>query len=309
VQALGPPALAPWDLASPELSSDPSAAELLRSGLVRAAARLVDHLAAIVLDEDPEGVHQARVGVRRMRSDLRTFEPLLDGAVVRPLRDELGWLADELGEVRDLDVLLLRLTRDASRLDGADQQAAHDVLAGFRQQRRVAYERLRASLRTPRCANLLEATVRTVTMPPFASRKAQRRAAKVVPRLVRRPLRGLRREAARLDDPPGDAALHRVRIRVKRLRYATELAAPVAGKRARKAARRLAGLQDVLGDHNDACVAMNRLRLLANDASTNAAWGAGVLGGLQLEQAADCRARFAAAWPGAIRKKRWRWVR
>jgi inorganic triphosphatase YgiF len=101
VRALGPPALAPWDLAGPTLDSRPEAADLIRAGLIEAAARLVDHLATVVLDEDTEGVHQARVGIRRLRSDLRTVRPLLDAAAVRALRQELKWLADELGEVRD----------------------------------------------------------------------------------------------------------------------------------------------------------------------------------------------------------------
>ena len=308
-RALGPPALAAWDLAVPAVGSDPRTDELVRRGLVASAARLVDHLAAVVLDEDPEGVHQARVGIRRVRSDLRTFGPLLDKATVRPLRRELGWLAGELGEVRDLDVLLARLSQDVADLDGADRLAAREVLAAFGEQRQRAFEHLRAALRTSRCANLLEETLRTVTLPPFASRKARRPARKIVPRLVRSPLRELRREAKGLGDPPDDAALHTVRIRVKRARYATELAAPLVGKRARKTARELGRLQDVLGDHNDACVALVRLRQLGDDGSTSIAWGAGLLGGLQLEHAADCRARFGSAWKRAMAKKRWRWIR
>ena len=73
VRALGPPALAPWELAAPELSARPTAAQLVQAGLLAAAGRLADHYAAVVLDEDPEGVHQARVGIRRLRSDMRTF--------------------------------------------------------------------------------------------------------------------------------------------------------------------------------------------------------------------------------------------
>jgi inorganic triphosphatase YgiF len=113
VRALGPSALAPWDLAAPALGAPPSAAELIRAALVASAASLVDHIAAVVLDEDTEGVHQARVGIRRLRSDLKTAQKLLDYKSVRPLRRELDWLMGELGEVRDLDVI--RSTRRAPR--------------------------------------------------------------------------------------------------------------------------------------------------------------------------------------------------
>jgi CHAD domain-containing protein len=228
---------------------------------------------------------------------------------VSPLRAELKWLGgEELGEVRDLDVLLERLRLDAQELDAADRPGAEQVLAGFEERRQAAYERLRAALRSPRCADLLEKTVRVVTAPPFASKRARRKAAGVVPKLVRKPLRRLVRDASRLDDEPSDAALHRIRIDVKRVRYATDLAVPVAGTQARRSARALARVQDVLGDHHDAITALARLRDLALGAPPETALAAGVLGGLQIARAADRRARFPAVFEGATSKRRWRWI-
>jgi CHAD domain-containing protein len=308
VRALGPPALAPWDLAAPELGSRPSTAELVRAGLVGAAARLVDHIATIVLDDDVEGVHQARVGIRRLRSDLRTVRPLLDAAAVRPLRHELRWLAGELGEVRDLDVLLEHLRADSDMLDPDDRAGAQEVLARLAEDRAAAYERVREALRTPRCAELLEEVARIASAPPFAAAQAKRPAAQVLPALVRGPLRKLRREAKRLGEAPDDSALHRMRIQVKRVRYAVDLVVPVAGEPARRTTRALARVQDVLGDHNDARTAIARLRALGPDASATGSWAAGALGGLQLARAADCRARFPAVWTRAAAKKRWDWI-
>jgi CHAD domain-containing protein len=130
----------------------------------------------------------------------------------------------------------------------------------------------------------------------------------VLPKLVRKPVRRLARDASKLDDPPDDAALHRVRIDVKRVRYATELAAPLAGQRARRSARALARVQDVLGDHHDAWTALGRLRELGLGATPEAALAAGVLGGLQLAHAADSRERFGGAWKRATARKRWDWI-
>ena len=308
VRALGPPALKPWELAAPELSARPTAAQVVQAGLLAAAGRLVDHYAAVVLDEDPEGVHQARVGIRRLRSDARMFSGLLDRDALRPLRDELGWLGSELGAVRDLDVLLARLRADAQNLEPNDKPGSAELLGRLADQRAKVYAEMLEALRSARCATLLENILVLVSAPPFASPDADRPAAEVVPKLVRGPLRKLRREGDRLGRAPDGAALHRVRILAKRLRYATDLAAPLAGKRAHGAARALATLQDVLGDHNDACIALIRLRALAEDSTPAAVWASGLLGGLQIARAADCRTQFRAVYRDALEKSRWKWV-
>ena len=308
VRALGPPALAPPELEMSPLSSRPTAAEVVRAGLLAAAARLVDHIAAVVLDEDPEGVHQARVGIRRLRSDLRTFGALLDADEVLPLRDELRWLQDALGKVRDLDALLAHLRGEASRLGPDDSSGGDEILGQLVDERAAVHADLLEALRSERSAALLDRVARFAASPPFASADVTRPATDVVPLLVRRPLRRLRRQADRLGTAPGDEELHRVRILAKRLRYATDVAAPLAGKRARRAARALAKLQDVLGEHNDARLALERLRELSRDATPAAVWSAGVLGGLQVARAAECRARFPSAYRSAVAKSRWTWI-
>jgi CHAD domain-containing protein len=281
---------------------------VITAGLVASAARLVDHVATVVLDEDLEGVHQARVGIRRLRSDLRTAAPLLDTRFVSPLRRELGWLMDSLGEVRDLDVLLARLRIDVETLDGADRVGADTVLAQAGDDRANAYEQLRRDLRSPRCAVLLEEMTRIATAPPFTGRAAKRPASKALPGLVRKPLNDLFHQARKRHDPPDDESLHRLRIAVKRVRYAVELAAPVVGTKARRAAQGLADVQDLLGEHNDACVAVTRLRTLGERTGPAGAWASGLLGGLQLAHSAQCRERFPAAWAKAAAQSRWRWV-
>ena len=194
--------------------------------MAAAAARFVDHIAAVVLDEDSEGVHQARVGIRRLRSDLRTFGALLNAEQVRPLRDELRWLADTLGRVRDLDVLLTHLRNDASRLKPEDNRGGEEITGRLSAERTAAHTDLLEALRSERCAALLDRLASLVASPAFISADAERPAADVVPKLVARPLRRLRREADRIGPTPADEELHRVRILAKRLRYATDVSAP-----------------------------------------------------------------------------------
>jgi CHAD domain-containing protein len=308
VRALGPAAVAPWDLAEPPLGAHPTAADVVRTGLIGAAGRFIDHHAAVVLDEDPEGVHQARVGLRRLRSDMRTFGDLLDRDQLEPLRENLGRLSHELGAVRDLDVLLAHLRGDRQLLEPGDRPGADELLEALADRRQQAYGDLREAMRSSRYATLLDAVAGFATAPPFGSPEAERDAAEIVPLLVRSPLRRLRREADRLGEAPDDEELHRVRILVKRLRYATDVAAPLAGKPARRAIGALRELQDVLGDHNDACVAVTRLRESRDDASPARVWSAGSLAGIRLARAADCRARFPAVYKSALAKKNWAWT-
>jgi CHAD domain-containing protein len=309
VRALGPSALAPWDLAPPKHGARPTAAEVITAALVASAARLIDHIAIVVLDEDLEGVHQARVGIRRLRSDLWTARSLTDRGVVRPLRRELRWLMGQFGDVRDLDVLLERLHRDLALLDQHARGGAEDVLAEAAKDRAAAYQRLREALRTQRCGDLLRETVRVVAAPPFTGRAARDPASEEVPKLVKKPLRDLRRDARKLGPSPDDESLHRLRIDAKRVRYAAELAAPVAGKQARRAARGLAQVQDVLGDHHDAIAAAVRLRALGARTGPAGVWAAGLLAGLALARAAENRDRFRSVWADAAAPEHWRWVK
>src|SRR6185295_13148637 len=82
---------------------------------------------------DAEGVHQLRVAARRLRSVIRTFVPLCDPAKIQPVVEDLRWLGGVLGEVRDLDVLEIRL-HEAS---GEDSTPFLEALAPRREKARA----------------------------------------------------------------------------------------------------------------------------------------------------------------------------
>src|SRR5213593_1468155 len=94
---------------------------------VRAVVRF--HLRTFVREEagaragEVEPVHQLRVATRRLRATLRLFRPVLPVALVRGARDDLAWLADAIGAVRDLDVLAEQMTSCAARLDAESRRA------------------------------------------------------------------------------------------------------------------------------------------------------------------------------------------
>jgi len=196
VRALGPVALAPPDVAVRDLGPDAATADVIRNALAAAVQLVLRHDAMVRLGGDPEDVHQARVGTRRLRSHLRTFRPLLDAEWTEGLRDELGWLADELGGVRDAEVLLDRLRALAASLPPADARAAAGLTGQLETAIGVARTRLLQAMSSPRYFQLVERLIDAAANPvlaPEAAEAAARPAADVLPALVVRPWRQLRR--------------------------------------------------------------------------------------------------------------------
>jgi CHAD domain-containing protein len=284
------------EIAVADLGRDASAGDIAQRALALSVIRLIRHDAVVRLDLDPEGVHQARVATRRLRSDLRTFRPLLDRDWSEALRDELGWFARGLGEVRDGDVLLARLREKAAQLPEALREPADLALETLQQSRDAAYVALLEDLRSDRYVELLDRLVEAAQAPQLSER-GDEPAAEAVPKLVRRPWHKLQKRAERLPEEPSDAHLHEVRIRTKRLRYAAEAAAPIAGKPARALAHAAARLQDVLGDLNDSVVAAGWLESRAREAgSSEVAKAAEALAALERAEAAEQRGRWRSAW-------------
>jgi CHAD domain-containing protein len=307
IRALGPRALEPPDLQRVVLGKRPTAAEVLRAGLTKAALRVLDHDAGVRVGEEPEAVHQARVGTRRLRSDLRTFGPLLDREWAEELRVELAWLADLLGAVRDTDVLLERLDHDVALLDDADARGARVLGTKLRKQRTAARGRLLGAMDSARYTALLDRLV-DASLDPKVLPDAARPAADVLPALVDKPWRALAKAASHVEDDAPDEVLHRIRIRAKRARYAADVAALVLGKPAARFAEAVAGVQEVLGDHQDACVLRAWLRDAAVDLEPGAALAAGQLLAMASARADDRRAAWSKAWAHANKGRLRTWL-
>jgi CHAD domain-containing protein len=257
--------------------------------------RLILHDPVVRIDVDPEGVHQTRVATRRLRSDLRTFRPLLDRDWAQGLRDELGWIARILGDVRDGDVLLERLRRRADELPAEEQASAERVLTTLQQSRDGAHAELLETLRSDRYVALLDRLVEAASAPGFVP-SADEPAGEAIPKLVRRPWHRLAKRAKALGNEPSDEQLHEVRIRTKRVRYAAEAAAPIVGKPARAFANAASSLQDVLGDLNDSVVAARWLDdWAARGDDAEAARGAASLAALERPAALEQRRLWRAA--------------
>ena len=266
----------------PELeheARDDSAAGTLRARLREQAERLLAHDPGTRLGADAEELHQMRVATRRLRAFLRAGRDLLDSAQSEPLREELGWLGSALGPVRDLDVLLEHIAIEIEAL-GEDAPVGRKLLRALERERRTARRALIEALESDRYFALLDALelpVATVADKPSLEQ------------LHADEHRRLRKAARALGPDSPDDDLHAARIKVKRARYAAELSGRDAYVKAAKK------LQDVLGEHQDAVVACDRLRALAERLPA-AAIAAGRLVERERERAARGREEWQAAW-------------
>ena len=307
VRALGWRALEPPDVAvAQRLPPSPAAGDVIRNALAASVARLVAHDPGVRLGDDPEDVHQARVATRRLRSDLRTFRDLLDADWTHSLRRDLKGVANELGAVRDTEVLLDRLRAHAERLPVTDQAPAKKIIQHLLGRWDEARAELLEALGSSRYAELLDRLVEA-TREPALLPDAESPAADLSP-LVREPWEKLRATVDELPDDPSDEQLHEIRIEAKRCRYAAEAVAPAIGKRARAFANAVADLQDVLGEHQDAVVAEAWLREVASTATGRDVFVAGQLASLERLEIDRTRAAWPEVWRAASKKKLRQWL-
>ncbi|HKT96582.1 MAG TPA: CHAD domain-containing protein [Paraburkholderia sp.] len=207
-----------------------------------------------------EFIHQMRVAQRRLRTAMRIFSHWQDEAWSTRIKPELGWLGGLLGEARDRDVFV---ESTLPALAAADDEPARwrAVLDEAEAQRLVARARLREALASPRYAHAalawlqwLEALARRARADGADARSLHRHAKKRVRRYYQQLTQA--QKLTSIDD----AGRHRVRINAKYLRYTLEFFAPITSRRTRAdMARTLARLQGVLGDGNDAAVALRYL--------------------------------------------------
>lgn len=266
-----------------ETSSPDTPFEELQSRLREQLREIERHDPGTRLGRDPESLHDMRVAVRRLRALLRAGKELVASDVAE-LEASLKQLGRVLGEVRDHDVLLVHLEAQATELGEEDATHARALLSGQRTERASSRARLLAALRSDEYLALLDDTARTIEeLEPSGTQPA-------LDVLVEKASAKLRKAVRRLPGEPADDELHAVRKKGKQARYAGEL----AGRK--KLVKRAKALQDVLGDHQDAVVAGERLRKLAADASPEQALAAGRLVELEQERRAEARAAWPKAW-------------
>jgi inorganic triphosphatase YgiF len=272
---------------------------------------------------DSEGVHQARVGLRRLRAAISLFGGMLRDPQSGTIKRELKWITGELGPARDLDVFIKGVVTRATA-GKSHHLGAATLTRDLRRRRCEAFGRARSAIESDRFralvldiatwieagdwtrkADKLARATRDQPIATAAAAEMQRRRKKIMK---------LGTKMVELDP----ARRHRMRIQAKKLRYASEFfgitfPGKKAVRRRKEFVATLGQLQDTLGDLNDISVHEKLTERLTdareNDGkrkrgAANEALAAGRLSGREkariasvLKDAKRAYARFAKAKP------------
>jgi inorganic triphosphatase YgiF len=233
-----------------------------------AAEEIIDNVIALVMgscwlhllanrevaqqEMNSEGVHQIRIALRRLRTICSTFHRYIPSPAFQAVSTEAKWVMQQLGRAREWDVFAETATRLATATPDIDLNGFRETI---QQRRQSNYRAVQAALADPRCSQFLlrlghviecrgwrneidRKTLEILSQPilPFAS--------KILARLHRK---ALKRGAhfKRLDS----TMQHKLRVDVKKLRYAAEFLLPLFAERAavKRYVKRLARLQTALG--------------------------------------------------------------
>jgi CHAD domain-containing protein len=279
--------------------------DVIGAELANSIQRLTRAEAQLRTSDDPEVVHQARVATRRIRSTLRVFRPLLEVPWSDQLRKRLSPLAETLGAARDADVLLARLDDRISALPKPDAKAAATLRTKLDAQRAGARAELITYIDGQSFKRLLSTLAEAAARPRFALEPREARSALDAAAAA---WEKLCVAVDALGDEPANEELHQIRLLAKRARYAAETVAAVARPGAEKFVARAAGLQDVLGELQDAAVAQAWLRSAGVRSTPRISFVAGRISGAEAAAEVEARRSWRRAWERLDRKKNTEWL-
>lgn len=229
--------------------------------------RLREQFPGIRQDIDTESIHQARVATRRMRSSIRLFRDAVPDGACKSILKELKWLAGLLGPVRDLDVFLFNIStfKGLRHLKGKEKEFFANWIE---EHRRAPLAALIQSLDSPRfrrfelgLTQFLEGPLSEKPKAPLAVKQVN----EVAPTLLNERLEAVIGQGGKVIAGPRMKEFHRLRIRVKRLRYACEFISPAYDGALKPFIRRTVELQDCLGEMQDAVFTREFIDFLFDD--------------------------------------------
>jgi len=273
-----------------------------------------------VAQRNAESLHQMRIGLRRLRAAISLFSEIVADARVGTIKAELKWLGGELAPARDLDSFLSEALRPLRKRQ-SDEPGFASISRMFARQRLLGYQRAREAVESERFRALtLDVTEWIETGPWSTSDDPLFEARRAVPvevlaadQLSRR-RKKIRKRGAKIAALEPEQ-LHKLRIQIKKTRYATEFFAGTftgkkAGKRHDTFHATLKQLQTCLGGLNDimarkalcADVLESPGRSLSEEQRRHRAFAAGLIIGDQqaqvrklLERSRKAHSKFADA--------------
>ena len=268
--------------------------------------RFLEHLPGVRRDIDTEFVHQARVATRRMRSAVRLFHDAVPENTAAYLATELKWLGGMFGAVRDLDVFLLNLVRFREQIERFPLKEKKAFESWIEEHRRAPLEALCEALESPRYKNFERRLARFLEQPlprrprsPLALKTVQ----EVAPVLIPERFEAVVKQGQTVLTDPKLKQFHRLRIQMKKLRYAAEFMAPAYDDRLDPFIERMIEIQDSLGEIQDTVFTRVFIDSLRDDwkgklVDPELLFILGEIYQLQAHIERDRRERFREIWEG-----------
>jgi triphosphatase len=259
----------PVGSSTPRLSPEMTAAQAFRTICHSCLYDFMLNEPAVEDDGHIEGVHRARIAIRRLRAAFSLFRPMVDDRDYGRLRHELSWLSDHFGAVRDLDVMQVE-TFEPQVHAGAAPLGATSLLDEVGKRRREARRNLHEALDSNRMRKLLFDLMRWLDHGEWQGRAQAQDPVLVRARdLIDKRFRKLRKRARHLAEADAETR-HDIRIAAKKLRYMSEFFTNlVTGRKQRSRFKTfvssLEKVQEALGEIQDGTTRTQFLQMLVTN--------------------------------------------
>ncbi|MGD9309605.1 MAG: CHAD domain-containing protein [Desulfosarcina sp.] len=240
------------------LQPDMPAAEALRRIMHQLLSVMRLNLPGVRDDIDSEFLHDFRVSVRRARSLLSQMKGVLDELTTSGLQRQLRSMGAITGNVRDLDVYLLKKSKYVNLVPEVLKPGILQLFRSLQQKRRYAKDRMLNAMQRPDFRAALSDLDRFVQSDPLSessSPDGRRPIGELARAVIYKRYRRVVKKGRRITDATPDAELHALRIDCKKLRYLLEFFSSLFPKDQMKLLiKQLKQLQENLGDFNDLSV-------------------------------------------------------
>ncbi len=293
------PRLEPVFAKAPGLKPAMTAEEAMQAILRSCFEQIAGNLAVAIKTELPEGPHQLRVGLRRLRSALTVFKPLMAMEGVEPISAEAKALGGTVGALRDMDVLISDVVGAAAKAMEAERDPGFKSLTKALVARRDAVKAAVAKGMSAEEAQRLPLALGAFTegrgwLDPGDIGQSARLAAPVCDFAADQLWRKVSKWGKRLEELTIPER-HEMRKELKKLRYTVDFFKSLyPEKKVKPFLKQLKRLQDVFGHLNDAAMAQHELPGIAGGQAEPAFAAGRVIGW--------CEANAEIAWRDAQRK-------
>jgi CHAD domain-containing protein len=284
-----------------------TAEDSFRLTLLECQAQVAGNVAAMMRARDPRGLHQMRVGFRRMDAAFSAFGEAFKTPTMRGLKDRAKTITKEIGPARDMDVFTQELLEPAAEAHG-EARAFAALKRRTAKLREDAWDAAIAAIEHPKFQKLLDDLSHAIEISAWRRESDTtegfvERIEKVAAKTLDKRMKKARERAKHLKSL-GHAECHKLRIALKKMRYAAEFFRPLHDeKQARKFLEQLSRMQDILGALNDVAAARLTLARMietdpraGDDISRDLHFAAGIVYGWHLDRATERARKSVKRW-------------